>query len=83
MSVNKREAKHKKGICLVWANRRAVHTQLVKAESSALVQVRTGKIGLAHFFYTYGVMDIHSASCDRGRRKQQVKYVLDPFVRSE
>ncbi len=56
--------------------RRALHTGLAKAESSVLTQMRTGKIGLAHFLYTCRVPEILTAGCECGWRKQDVRHVL-------
>ena len=45
------------------ANRLWLHAQLKKAESLVLVQVRTGRIGLAHFLAKARVPGYDSPSC--------------------
>ena len=56
--------------------RKILHQGLAKAESSALTQMRTGKIGLAHFLYTCRVPGIETTSCECGWRKQDAKHIL-------
>jgi hypothetical protein len=40
-----------------------LHSRLRKAESSVLVQARTGRIGLARFLFNHKVSGIESAKC--------------------
>ena len=42
-------------------DRRSLHVELAKAESSVLTQMRTGKISLAHFLHTMRVPEFFSA----------------------
>lgn len=60
----------------LWTDRRTLHANLAKAESSALTQMRTGKIGLAHFLYSRRVPDVWTASCACGWRCQDVKHIF-------
>ncbi len=57
-------------------DRRSLHVELAKAESSVLTQMRTGKISLAHFLYTMRVPEFFSAHCTCGWMRQDVKHVL-------
>ena len=59
-----------------WKSRRTLHRDLAKAESSALIQMRTGKIGFAQFLFQCRVPGVQSASCECGWPKQDVKHVL-------
>jgi len=43
-----------------------LHSGLRKAESSVLVQARTGRIGLAKFLYKYRVPSVLTAQCRCG-----------------
>ncbi len=60
----------------LWSNRRSLHEGLAKAESSALTQLRTEKIGLAHFLHMCRVPGILSSACECGWRKQDARHVL-------
>ena len=40
-----------------------LHSRLRKAESSVLVQARTGRIGLARFLFNHKVPGVESAKC--------------------
>ncbi len=61
----------------IWADRRTLHTNLPKAASSALTQLRTEKTGLAYFLYRQRVPGVNSPGCeDCGWRKQDVKHVF-------
>ena len=53
-----------------------LHEGLSKRESSLLVQLRTGKIGLNDFLFTRKVPDITSPNCPCGERRQTVAHVL-------
>ena len=53
-----------------------LHRGLKKAESSAAIQMRTGKIGFNHFLYMRKVPGIMSPACQYGWRKQDVKHIL-------
>ncbi len=57
-------------------DRRSLHVELAKAESSVLTQMRTGKISLAHFLHTMRVPEFFSAHCTCGWIRQDVKHVL-------
>jgi hypothetical protein len=48
---------------------------LHKAESSLLVQLRTGKIGLRDFLYNIGVPEVTSAACACGHGRETPKHV--------
>ena len=60
----------------LWSNRSSLHEGLAKAESSALTQLRTEKIGLAHFLHICRVPGVLSPACECGWRKQDVRHVL-------
>ena len=60
----------------LWVNRLVLYEGLKKAESSALTQIRTNKIGLADFLYKCRVPDVLSASCQCGWRRQTVKHIF-------
>lgn len=53
-----------------------IHKGLRKAESSAAVQLRSGKIGFNHFLFRMKVPGIVSARCPCGWSRQDVKHVL-------
>lgn len=53
-----------------------LHKELKKAESSAAIQMRTGKIGFNHFLYTRRVPGVPSPTCQCGWWKQDVKHIL-------
>ena len=57
-------------------DRRTLYKGLVKAESSALTQMRIEKIGLAYFLHMCRVLDFYSEKYICGWRKQDVKYIL-------
>ena len=62
-------------------NRRALYEGLQKAESSALTQIRIGKIGLATFLYQYKVPSFTSTGYEYGQRRQDTKYILINYPR--
>ena len=53
-----------------------LHTELNKAESALLVQMRTEKIGLKDFLFNHRVPGVHNARCHCGARRQTVAHVL-------
>ena len=53
-----------------------LHQNLRKAESSALVQFRTGRTGLASFLYRIGVPGIQSPVCQCGQEEETPYHVL-------
>jgi hypothetical protein len=53
-----------------------LHQNLRKAESSALVQFRTGRTGLASFLYWIGVPDFQSPVCRCGQEEETPYHVL-------
>jgi ribonuclease HI len=53
-----------------------VHQGLHRALSTAIIQLRTGKIGLRHFLYQRGVPNIPDADCQCGKATQTVQHVL-------
>jgi hypothetical protein len=57
-------------------NRLKLHNQLAKAESSALVQARTGRIGLAHFLSKARVPGYESPICSCGLDEETPQHVL-------
>lgn len=59
-----------------WKTRRTLHRNLAKAESSALIQMRTEKIGLAQFLFRCRVPGVHTASCECGWPKQDTRHIL-------
>ena len=52
-----------------------LHQNLHKAESSLLVQLRTGKIGLKDFLHKIGVPDVTSAACACGHERETPEHV--------
>lgn len=52
------------------------HSSLRKAESSALVQARTGKIGLRAFLFSRKVPGIVTPLCDCGESPETVEHIL-------
>jgi hypothetical protein len=52
-----------------------LHSGLQKAESSVLVQARTGRIGLAKFLYNRKVPGIQSAQCRCGAREETPRHI--------
>jgi hypothetical protein len=52
-----------------------LHSGLQKAESSVLVQARTGRIGLAKFLYNRKVPGIQSAQCRCGAREETPRHM--------
>jgi hypothetical protein len=52
-----------------------LHTGLRKAESTMLIQARTGKIGLAKFWYTRKVPGVLSAQCECGRGEETARHM--------
>ena len=53
-----------------------LHKGLHKAESSILVQARTGKIGLRAFLYHRRVSGFDSPWCDCGQGRETVRHIL-------
>ena len=53
-----------------------LHQNLRKAESSALVQFRTGRTGLASFLYWIGVPDFRSPVCQCGQEEESPSHML-------
>ena len=51
-----------------------IHTKLKKPQSSLLVQMRTGKIGLRSFLYTRKIVE--DERCECGHTSQTVRHVL-------
>ena len=54
----------------------AKNSGLQKHESSLLVQIRTGKVGLRALLYSRGVPDVTSPGCDYGAGKETVIHLL-------
>ena len=52
-----------------------LHRGLQKAESSILVQTRTGRIGLAKFLYSRKVPGVLSAQCRCGAREETLRHM--------
>jgi hypothetical protein len=52
------------------------HDSLRKHESAALVQIRTGKIGLNAFLFDCRVPDIMSPNCECGNRETAAHIIL-------
>jgi hypothetical protein len=52
-----------------------LHLGLQKAESSVLVQARTGRIGLAKFLYNRKVPGIQSAQCQSGAEEETPRHM--------
>jgi hypothetical protein len=52
-----------------------LHAGLQKAESSVLVQARTGRIGLARFLYNHKVPGVLYAQCRRGAGEEIPRYL--------
>lgn len=53
-----------------------IHRSLPRPLSTVIVQMRTGKIGLRHYLYRYGVPDMQDGDCRCGRTTQTVRHVL-------
>jgi hypothetical protein len=53
-----------------------VHQGLHRALSTAIIQLRKGKIGLRHYLYQRGVPNIPDADCQCGKATQTVQHVL-------
>jgi hypothetical protein len=53
-----------------------VHQGLHQALSTAIIQLRTGKIGLRHYLYQQGVLNVPDADCQCGKATQTVQHVL-------
>jgi ribonuclease HI len=53
-----------------------VHQGLHRALSTAIIQLRTGKIGLRHYLYQRGVPNVPDADCQCGKATQTVQHVL-------
>jgi hypothetical protein len=58
------------------ASRLKLHSQLKKAESSILVQARTGRIGLAHFLAKARVPGYESPTCRCGAEQETAEHTL-------
>ena len=58
------------------ANRLKLHEHLKKAESSVLVQARTGRIGLAHFLAKVQVPGFETPSCRCELGDETAEHVL-------
>jgi exonuclease III len=58
------------------SNRFDLHAGLQKAESSAAVQLRTGKIGFNSFLFKIKVPGIDTPGCSCGWAKQDTKHIL-------
>lgn len=58
------------------ADRLKLHKNLLEAESSVLIQARTGKIGLAEFLFQARVPGFFNSGCRCGYRKQDVRHVV-------
>ena len=58
------------------ANRLKLHKQLKKAESSVLVQARTGRIGLAHFLNKARVPGYETPACRCGLGDETAEHLL-------
>ena len=54
----------------------AKHIGLKKYESSVLVQIRTGKIGLRDFLHSRNVLDVMSPGCHCGAGRETAFHVL-------
>jgi hypothetical protein len=52
-----------------------LHFRLRKAESSVLVQARTGRIGLAKFLYNRKVLGVLTAQCRCRAREETPQYI--------
>lgn len=52
-----------------------LHKELQKAESSLLVQCRTGRIGLARFLYGQGVPGVQTAQCQCHRGEETPRHM--------
>ena len=53
------------------------HNDLTKAESSLLVQARTGKIGLRQFLFQRRVPGVATPLCECGGAEETVAYALE------
>ena len=53
-----------------------LHQNLRKAESSALIQFRTGRVGLARFLHTMRVPGYNSPECECGQGSETPRHVL-------
>ena len=53
-----------------------LHKGLYKAESSILVQVRTGKISLRDFLFKRRVLGFDSPLCDCGQGRETTRHIL-------
>jgi hypothetical protein len=53
-----------------------LHKGLRKAESALLAQARTGRIGLAKFFYSCRVPSIVTAQCQCGAGKETARHMV-------
>ena len=58
------------------ASRLKLHKQLKKAESSVLVQARTGRIGLAHFLNKARVPGYETPACRCGLGDETAEHIL-------
>ena len=53
-----------------------LHAELAKAESSLVVQMRTGVIGFADFLHRMGVPGYETPGCHCGHMRQTAKHIL-------
>ena len=58
-----------------------LHKGLHKAESSILIQARTGKIGLRDFLFKRRVPGFDSLCCDYGQGRETVRHILVFYLR--
>ena len=62
-------------------SRLKLHNQLKKAESSVLVQARTGRIGLAHFLNKARVPGYETPACRCGLGDETAEHLLETGTR--
>jgi hypothetical protein len=53
-----------------------LHQELKKAESSVIVQLRTGRIGLAHFLHKARVPEYNTGQCQCGQGVETPRHLL-------
>jgi hypothetical protein len=53
-----------------------VHSELRKAESSVLIQLRTGRIGLAYFLHKAKVLGFDTGQCRCGQGAETPRHLL-------
>lgn len=54
----------------------SAHSQLKKAESSVLIQARTGRIGLRQFLFKAKVSGVDSADCSCGKGVETAEHLI-------